>query len=152
MVDTSAPRAGPGGAVHLLLPAVKAFRDRSAPGTQGAPSETGPRRVFRPGTVASLLNPKVILFNIAFLPQFVDPELGHVRRPFPGDPSSTVNHELTTPACQPKVDICRRNRPSRHPYVSTTSSPRSRRSTRSPSNSSRTRCSPVSTWARSPTI
>ncbi|MDT0568941.1 LysE family translocator [Streptomyces sp. DSM 3412] len=75
------------GAAYLLYLAVKAFRDRSVPGDdEGA--ESGPaaygragaglRRAFWQGAVTNLLNPKVILFNVAFLPQFVDPSLGHV--------------------------------------------------------------------------
>ncbi|MEV0682164.1 LysE family translocator, partial [Actinosynnema sp. NPDC050436] len=35
-------------------------------------------RTYRQGVVTNLLNPKVILFNVAFLPQFVRPDLGHV--------------------------------------------------------------------------
>ncbi|MFE2578968.1 LysE family translocator [Streptomyces sp. NPDC059378] len=72
------------GAGYLLYLAVKAFRDRSLPGAEGtagaAGTPTGPelRRAFWQGAVTNLLNPKVILFNIAFLPQFVDPGLGHV--------------------------------------------------------------------------
>ncbi|MGW2824408.1 LysE family translocator [Streptomyces sp. NPDC001443] len=68
-------RAGAGYLSHL---AVKAFRDRSAPGAEGAPGGPVLRRAFRQGAVTNLLNPKVILFDIALLPQFVDPELGHV--------------------------------------------------------------------------
>ncbi|MFG2950944.1 LysE family translocator [Streptomyces adustus] len=67
------------GAAYLLHLAVKAFRARSLPGEEGAPAGPGLRRAFWQGAVTNLLNPKVILFNIAFLPQFVDPELGHVR-------------------------------------------------------------------------
>ncbi|MPY37972.1 LysE family translocator, partial [Streptomyces adustus] len=67
------------GAAYLLHLAVKAFRDRSLPGEGAAPAGPGLRRAFWQGAVTNLLNPKVILFNIAFLPQFVDPELGHVR-------------------------------------------------------------------------
>ncbi|MDT9697310.1 LysE family translocator [Streptomyces sp. P17] len=67
------------GAAYLLYLAVKAFRDRSVPGEDGsADSGSGMRRAFWQGAVTNLLNPKVILFNVAFLPQFVDPSLGHV--------------------------------------------------------------------------
>lgn len=71
------------GAVYLLYLAVKAFRDRSGLGaddTQGATADLVPgrQRAFWQGAVTNLLNPKVILFNVAFLPQFVNPGLGHV--------------------------------------------------------------------------
>ncbi|RKN45090.1 LysE family translocator [Streptomyces hoynatensis] len=66
------------GAAYLLYLAFRAFRDRSLPG--GADGESGPggRRAFLRGALVNLLNPKVIVFNVAFLPQFVDPGLGHV--------------------------------------------------------------------------
>ncbi|MDL5202945.1 LysE family translocator [Streptomyces sp. ALI-76-A] len=70
------------GAAYLLYLAVKAFRDRSVPGEEGEPAGAGMRRAFWQGAVTNLLNPKVILFNVAFLPQFVDPSLGHVRGQF----------------------------------------------------------------------
>ncbi|WP_326579446.1 LysE family translocator [Streptomyces sp. NBC_00481] len=79
------------GAAYLLYLAVKAFRDRSVPGDDGGAGSgtaadgraggragAGLRRAFWQGAVTNLLNPKVILFNVAFLPQFVDPSLGHV--------------------------------------------------------------------------
>jgi threonine/homoserine/homoserine lactone efflux protein len=70
------------GAAYLLYLAVRAFRDRSVPGAEGedgaAPGGAGMRRAFWQGAITNLLNPKVILFNVAFLPQFVDPSLGHV--------------------------------------------------------------------------
>jgi threonine/homoserine/homoserine lactone efflux protein len=69
------------GAAYLLYLAVKAFRDRSPMG-EGAVAGPGMRRAFWQGAVTNLLNPKVILFNVAFLPQFVAPELGHVWQQF----------------------------------------------------------------------
>ncbi|MGI5456712.1 LysE family translocator [Streptomyces sp. CA-249302] len=70
------------GAAYLLYLAVKAFRDRGEPAGEGGAAEPGRRRAFWQGAVTNLLNPKVILFNVAFLPQFVDPDLGHVREQF----------------------------------------------------------------------
>ncbi|MFB4295290.1 LysE family translocator [Actinomadura sp. NTSP31] len=65
------------GAAYLLYLAVKSFRDRGEPGEATAPAGPGRLRAFGQGVVTNLLNPKVILFNIAFLPQFVNPGLGH---------------------------------------------------------------------------
>ncbi|ONK12620.1 LysE family translocator [Streptomyces sp. MP131-18] len=70
------------GAAYLLYLAVKAFRDRSLPGTESGHVEPGHRRAFWQGALINLLNPKVILFNVAFLPQFVNPQLGHVSAQF----------------------------------------------------------------------
>jgi len=39
---------------------------------------TTPRLALRDGLIASLTNPKGLIFLLAFLPQFVDPALGHV--------------------------------------------------------------------------
>lgn len=64
------------GAAYLIYLAVKAFRDRGAPGEETAAVGPGRMRAYWQGVVTNLLNPKVILFNIAFLPQFVDPSLG----------------------------------------------------------------------------
>ncbi|MFC7831006.1 LysE family translocator [Streptomyces sp. NPDC057375] len=71
------------GATYLLYLACKAFRDCSSPadeeiGHMGA----GRRRAFWQGAITNLLNPKVILFNVAFLPQFVNPALGSVPEQF----------------------------------------------------------------------
>ncbi|MFD7707522.1 LysE family translocator [Streptomyces sp. NPDC059785] len=66
------------GAAYLLYLAVKAFQDRGALGDAEGAVGPGRRRAFWQGAVTNLLNPKVILFNIAFLPQFVNPRLGHV--------------------------------------------------------------------------
>ncbi|WP_329113441.1 LysE family translocator [Streptomyces sp. NBC_01465] len=70
------------GAAYLFYLAVKAFRDRSLPGEDAGEDggRPGPvrRRAFWQGALTNLLNPKVILFNVSFLPQFVDPRLGHM--------------------------------------------------------------------------
>ncbi|MBZ9638048.1 LysE family translocator [Streptomyces sp. PSKA30] len=67
------------GAAYLLYLAYRAFREPALPvGEAGTDAGAGRRRAFWQGAVTNLLNPKVILFNVAFLPQFVDPGLGHV--------------------------------------------------------------------------
>ncbi|HVT53235.1 MAG TPA: LysE family translocator, partial [Dongiaceae bacterium] len=66
------------GALYLLYLAWKAFRA----GAQGlhlqALQPVKLRRVFAEGALTNLLNPKVALFILAFLPQFVDPTKGSV--------------------------------------------------------------------------
>ena len=62
------------GVAYLLWLAVQTLRHR--PGTQAAPH--APRRAFRAGLMVNLSNPKVILFVLAFVPQFVDPTAGPV--------------------------------------------------------------------------
>jgi threonine/homoserine/homoserine lactone efflux protein len=65
------------GAAYLLYLAVRSFRDRGDVGGETAVAGPGRLRAFWQGVITNLLNPKVILFNIAFLPQFVNPGLGH---------------------------------------------------------------------------
>ena len=62
------------GVAYLLWLAVQTLRHR--PGTQAAPHAPG--RAFRAGLMVNLSNPKVILFVLAFVPQFVDPTAGPV--------------------------------------------------------------------------
>ena len=50
-----------------------AFRTLLSPIGQGDAGAVRPRRAFRDGMIVNLSNPKVILFILAFLPQFVDP-------------------------------------------------------------------------------
>jgi threonine/homoserine/homoserine lactone efflux protein len=63
------------GAAYLVLLAVRAFMERGAAGAAERSAAPG-RRVFAEGFVVNLLNPKVALFFLAFLPQFVDPDAG----------------------------------------------------------------------------
>lgn len=61
------------GVAYLVYLGVRALRsDESAE----APRPAGLRRSFVEGVLVNLLNPKVAIFFLAFLPQFVDPEQG----------------------------------------------------------------------------
>jgi threonine/homoserine/homoserine lactone efflux protein len=62
------------GAAYLVYLGVKAWRSRELPPALGV--ETG--RTYRQAIIVQLLNPKVALFFVAFLPQFVDPAAGPV--------------------------------------------------------------------------
>jgi threonine/homoserine/homoserine lactone efflux protein len=67
------------GGVYLIWLGVKAIRSARALGTPQAgkgPAET-PGKLFVKGLVANAINPKVILFFLAFLPQFVESGRGH---------------------------------------------------------------------------
>lgn len=64
------------GAAYLLFLAVQAWRDADRePDTQG---RTDTWRALRRGLVTNIMNPKIILFMLAFLPQFTDPAIGPV--------------------------------------------------------------------------
>lgn len=71
------------GAAYLLWAGFGLLFKRSRPAAaetqHGRPVEAGPlRRVFAQGVLINMLNPKVALFFLAFLPQFVDPARGWV--------------------------------------------------------------------------
>ncbi|SEP79811.1 LysE family translocator [Thalassovita taeanensis] len=63
------------GVGYLLWLAVQSLRMGAVP--SGAPAVPA-ARAFREGMVVNLTNPKVILFVLAFIPQFVDPARGSV--------------------------------------------------------------------------
>jgi threonine/homoserine/homoserine lactone efflux protein len=60
------------GAVYLLWLGFGALRAALRGGAEMRPAAPA-RRAFRDGLVTNLTNPKVVLFFLAFLPQFVDP-------------------------------------------------------------------------------
>ncbi|MEQ8665250.1 MAG: LysE family translocator [Rhodospirillales bacterium] len=66
------------GIAYLVWLAIQAFRH---PPGRLEPTETKKSAAFtawRDGTVVNLLNPKIILFTLALVPQFVDPARGSV--------------------------------------------------------------------------
>jgi threonine/homoserine/homoserine lactone efflux protein len=65
-----------GGAAYLIYLGVRALRG----GPQTSVAELAPASlgaIFRQGVITNVLNPKVALFFLAFLPQFVDPARGN---------------------------------------------------------------------------
>lgn len=67
-----------GGAAFLLYLAWKAWRGARQPLALQEQPAASLGRIFLEGAWTNLLNPKVALFILAFLPQFVDPARGHV--------------------------------------------------------------------------
>ncbi|MEV4298742.1 LysE family translocator [Microbispora rosea] len=59
------------GVAYLAYLGVRALTRRGADGDEPRPQPL--RRVFLEGVVVNVLNPKTVLFFLAFLPQFVDP-------------------------------------------------------------------------------
>jgi threonine/homoserine/homoserine lactone efflux protein len=60
------------GAAYLVWLAIRSFRARSF-GSIAAARHEPLGRVFRQAVITNLLNPKVAMFYLAFLPQFVEP-------------------------------------------------------------------------------
>jgi len=65
------------GAAYLMWLAVQVLRSRGGFSPAGGPSAQGLWRVFGQSVLANMLNPKVTLFFLVFLPQFVNPWIGH---------------------------------------------------------------------------
>jgi threonine/homoserine/homoserine lactone efflux protein len=67
------------GAAYLMYLGVQAIRHRGQmPATSAGANAVSGRRVYLRGLLTNLVNPKMVTFTIAFLPQFVDPRLGRV--------------------------------------------------------------------------
>lgn len=67
------------GGLYLLWLGLQAIR-HAAPARLGEPAAANGEscaRLFRRGLLANAINPKVVLFFLAFLPQFVDPGRGN---------------------------------------------------------------------------
>jgi threonine/homoserine/homoserine lactone efflux protein len=67
-----------GGAVYLIWLGVKSFRNPPLQMTNMKVPTLSGRDLFLRGLVTNILNPKVALFFIAFLPQFISPESENV--------------------------------------------------------------------------
>jgi threonine/homoserine/homoserine lactone efflux protein len=69
-----------GGSLYLVYLGIRALRDRPyVPADRRAVPERA-RHVFGQSIVASMTNPKTILFFLSFLPQFVNPQAGDPAR------------------------------------------------------------------------
>ena len=66
------------GAIYLITLGVKAWRDKSTFSLQTPASRVSFHRVFWQGVLSSVLNPKIAIFFLAFLPQFVDKASSHI--------------------------------------------------------------------------
>ncbi len=66
------------GAAYLLYLGLRALTGKAASLHAGQVQQGGLLRTFRRGMITNVLNPKVALFFLAFLPQFVDPSKGSV--------------------------------------------------------------------------
>jgi threonine/homoserine/homoserine lactone efflux protein len=70
------------GAAYVILLGIQAIRHRgdarAALDTPVAPRRSGRVRALRTGFIVGLTNPKTLVFFVAFLPQFVTADSGHV--------------------------------------------------------------------------
>lgn len=70
------------GAAYLIYLGVQTIRHRGQEHDEGDPGAAtlgvSGRRAYARGLLTNLLNPKMVTFSIAFLPQFTDPSLGKV--------------------------------------------------------------------------
>ncbi|GGS95790.1 lysine transporter LysE [Planobispora rosea] len=68
------------GAAYLIYLGVQILRNRGNGDLETAATGGGMsgRRAYLSGLMTNLLNPKMVTFTIAFLPQFIDPALGQV--------------------------------------------------------------------------
>lgn len=66
------------GAIYLVYLGIKAWREKSTFSVQTSSSSLSFRKIFWQGVLSNVLNPKISIFFLAFLPQFVDKGGSHV--------------------------------------------------------------------------
>jgi threonine/homoserine/homoserine lactone efflux protein len=66
------------GAAYLVYLGIRFILSREEMLTSSHDGKADFRKAFLQGSLTTLLNPKVALFYVAFLPQFVDPTRGHI--------------------------------------------------------------------------
>lgn len=64
------------GAAYLIYLGIRTLLSRDDAFATGTAETATYRRIFSQGVVVNILNPKVALFFVAFVPQFIDPSLG----------------------------------------------------------------------------
>ena len=66
------------GAAYLVWIGIQALRHRAAFAVEAATDAKALATIYKQSVIGNMLNPKVTLFFLAFLPQFVDAQAGHV--------------------------------------------------------------------------
>jgi threonine/homoserine/homoserine lactone efflux protein len=66
------------GAAYLVVLGIRALREGGAVLSGVGPARRSDRRLFTEGLLVGTLNPKLAIFLLAFLPQFIDPSAGPV--------------------------------------------------------------------------
>lgn len=66
------------GAAYLIYLGVRTLRSGTVVHPDVSGAWVAPRKIYLQSVIANILNPKVTLFFIAFLPQFVNLQAGHV--------------------------------------------------------------------------
>ena len=66
------------GAIYLVYLGIKAWREKSTFNVKTSSSSLSFRKIFWQGVLSNVLNPKIAIFFLAFLPQFVDKGSSHV--------------------------------------------------------------------------
>lgn len=66
------------GGAYLIYLGVQMIRNRNVAPVEVSVTGMSDRRAFTSGLLTNLLNPKMVTFTIAFLPQFINPALGQV--------------------------------------------------------------------------